>query len=53
MALQAARQGAPHGFRYADRLLDVDLHLGYSIQGRYRVVCISGLPPSNGRRVLL
>jgi hypothetical protein len=52
-ALRAARQGAPHGFRYADRLLDVDfarwhLHIGPA----YRVVYVSDWNPSNGRNAL-
>ena len=44
-ALHAVRQGAPHGFRYKNRLLDVDFapwefHVGPT----YRVVYISGWP---------
>ena len=31
--LRAVRQGAPHGFRYRQRLLDIDFALVYSISG--------------------
>ncbi|KAH9054768.1 hypothetical protein EDB87DRAFT_1419965 [Lactarius vividus] len=53
-ALRAARQGAPHGFRYKDRLLDVDFApwLFYIGPG-YRFVYISGWPASNTRPELL
>ncbi|KAH9177213.1 hypothetical protein EDB89DRAFT_1519523 [Lactarius sanguifluus] len=53
-ALRAARQGAPHGFRYEDRLLDVDFApwLFYIGPG-YRLVYISGWPASNTRPELL
>jgi hypothetical protein len=53
-AIRAARQGVPHGFRYANRLLDVDFapwlfHIGPT----YRVVYISGWSTSKGRSALL
>ncbi|KAH9044961.1 hypothetical protein EDB83DRAFT_2406379 [Lactarius deliciosus] len=53
-ALRAALQGAPHGFRYEDRLLDVDFApwLFYIGPG-YRFVYISGWPASNTRPELL
>ena len=53
-AVRAVRQGAPHGFRYMERLLDVDFaRWVFYIGPAYRVVYISGWPASNGRHVLL
>lgn len=53
-ALRAARQGAPHGFRYADRLLDVDFAPWlFYIGPAYRVVHLSGWPASHTRPELL
>jgi hypothetical protein len=53
-ALRAARQGSPHGFRYADRLLDVDFARWiFYIGPAYRVVYISGWNTSHGRNGLL
>ena len=48
--MRAARQGAPHGFRYKDRLLDVDFgQWMFYIGPTYRVVYISGWPASHAR----
>ncbi|KAI9461900.1 hypothetical protein BJY52DRAFT_163912 [Lactarius psammicola] len=53
-ALRAARQGALHGFRYADRLLDVDFAPWlFYIGPAYRVVYIYGWPASHTRPELL
>ncbi|KAH9976887.1 hypothetical protein BGW80DRAFT_885458 [Lactifluus volemus] len=53
-ALRAARQGAPHGFRYTDRLLNVDFAPWvFFIGPEYRVVHISGWPASHTRPALL
>jgi hypothetical protein len=53
-ALRAARQGAPRGFRYKDRLLDVDFAPWIFYVGPgYRVVYIFGWPGSKGRSGLL
>jgi hypothetical protein len=53
-ALRAARQGAPYGFRYADRLLDIDFAPWISYFGpAYCVVHISGWPASHTRPALL
>jgi hypothetical protein len=53
-ALRAARQGAPYGFCYADRLLDVDFAPWvFYIGPAYRVVHISGWPSSHTRPALL
>lgn len=52
-AIRAARQGAPHGFRYADRLLNVDFApWKFFIGSAYRVVHISGWPASHTRPAL-
>jgi hypothetical protein len=52
-AIRAARQGAPHGFRYEKRLLDVDFAPWIFYVGPgYRVVYISDWPPSKGRSAL-
>ncbi|KAH9954695.1 hypothetical protein BC827DRAFT_1272378 [Russula dissimulans] len=53
-ALRAARQGAPHGFRYAQRLLHVDFApWKFYISNAYRVVYVSGWPASEDRHALL
>ena len=53
-ALRAVRQGAPHGFRYRERLLDIDFAPWvFYIGAAYRVVYISGWPPLDGRQWLL
>jgi hypothetical protein len=53
-ALHVAPQGAPYGFRYAWRLLNVDFSpRAFHISAAYRAVYISGWPTSNGRRALL
>jgi hypothetical protein len=52
-AIRAVRQGAPHGFRYAQRLLDVDFaSWAFYVGPGYRVVYISNWPPSDGRSAL-
>ena len=52
--MRAAHQGAPHGFRYEQRLLDLDFAPWvFYIGPAYRVVYISGWPASSGRRALL
>jgi len=52
--MRAARQGAPHGFRYVDRLLDVDFaKWTFHIGPKYRSVYIAGWPASDGRPALL
>ncbi len=49
-ALRAMRQGAPHGFRYRQRLLDMDFApWSFYIGPSYRVVYISMWPASSGR----
>jgi hypothetical protein len=50
-ALRAARQGAPHGFRYRQRLLDIDFASCVFYVGP--AVYISGWPASDGRPALL
>jgi hypothetical protein len=53
-AIRAARQGAPHGFRYVDRLLDVDFAPWiFYIGPAYRSMYIAGWPASDGRPALL
>ena len=53
-ALRAARHGVPHGFRYEDRLLDIDFAPWVFYMGpSYRVVHISGWPASHTRPHLL
>ncbi|KAN0142021.1 hypothetical protein V8E53_000483 [Lactarius tabidus] len=53
-ALRAARKGAPHGFSYANRLLDVDFVPWLSNIGPfYRVRYISGWPTTQTRPELL
>ena len=53
-ALRAARHGAPYGFRYMGRLLDVDFAPWVFYFGpAYRVVHISGWPASHTRPALL
>jgi hypothetical protein len=48
--LRAVRQGAPHGFRYRKRLLDIDFAPWVFYVGpAYRVVNISEWPASDGR----
>ena len=50
----AVRQGAPHGFRYGQRLLDFDFSPWvFYIGSAYCVVYISGWLASNGRPALL
>lgn len=52
-ALRAARQGAQQGFRYGQRLLDVDFAPWvFYIGPAYRVVYISGWPASSSRPAL-
>jgi hypothetical protein len=55
-ALRAVCQGAPHGLRYGQRLLDIDLRVGYSMSRTVIVWCISPGDPllaSNGRPALM
>ena len=53
-ALHAVRQGVPHGFRYRQRLLEIDFAPSTSYVGPvYRAVYISGWPASDGRSALL
>jgi len=53
-AVRAARQGVPHGFRYEERLLDVDFAPWVFYLGPlYRSVYISGWSASDGRHALL
>jgi hypothetical protein len=48
------RKGAPHGFRYAQRLLDLDFAPWvFYVSPKYRLVHISGWLPSNTQRTLL
>jgi hypothetical protein len=52
--MRAARQGAPHGFRYEDRLLDVDFApWKFYIGPAYRSVYIEGWSASEGRPALV
>ena len=53
-ALRAVHQGAPRGFRYRQRLLDIDfVPWVFYVGPVYRVVYTSGRPASDGRPVLL
>jgi hypothetical protein len=53
-ASRAVRQGAPHGFRYRQRLLDIDFAPWvFYVRPAYVVVYISGWPASDGRHALL
>ena len=53
-ALRAVRQGAPHGFRYRNRSVDVDFALWeFYVGPMYRAVYISGWPGSKDQPALL
>jgi hypothetical protein len=52
--LRAARKGAPHGFRYEQRLLDIDFNSSKTFVGPgFRAVYISGWRASDDRSALL
>jgi hypothetical protein len=53
-ALRATCQGAPHGFRYRQWLLDIDFSPSvFYVGSAYNAVYISGWPAANGRPALL
>ena len=53
-AVRAVSHGVPHGFRYRQRLLDIDFARWVFFVGpAYRVLYISGWPASDGLSALL